>query len=74
MTSQRNNWVISDIAKSAQSNIKNLDIKFYEKVIIKFECLEKDPFLGDVRKVKGKKNIYRERIGNYRFYFKLIPH
>ena len=74
MVSPRKNWIISNIARSAQTNIENLNIKLQEKVFIRFESLEKDPFLGDVRKVKGKKNIYRERIGDYRFYFKLIPH
>ncbi len=74
MASPRKNWIISDIARSAQKNIENLNIKLQEKVVIRFESLEKDPFLGDVKKVKGKKNIYRERIGDYRFYFKLIPH
>lgn len=73
MPLQRKNWVISDIAKSAQKSIENLDVKFQEKIIKRFECLERNPFLGDIEKVEGKKDIYRGRIGDYRFYFKLIP-
>lgn len=74
MGSQKENWVISKIAGSAQINIEKLDLKFQEEVINKFECLEINPFLGDIQKIEGKKNIYRGRIGKYRFYFKIIPH
>lgn len=73
MASQRKNWIISEIARSAQTNIENLDLKSHEEVIKKFECLEIDPFLGDIQKVEGKKNIYRGRMGKYRFYFKIFP-
>ena len=52
MPLQKKNWVISEIAKSAKTNIENLDIKFQEKIIKRFECLEKDPFLGDIKKVE----------------------
>lgn len=73
MASQRKNWLISKIVRSAQTNIENLDLKSQEEIIKKFECLEINPFLGNVQKVRGKINIYRGRIGKYRFYFKIIP-
>ena len=73
MASQRKNWLISEIARNAQINIENLDLKSHNEVIKKFECLEINPFLGDIQKVGGKRNIYRGRIGKYRFYFKIIP-
>lgn len=41
----------------------------HEKVIRRLECLEKDPF-DTVVKAEGKENIYRGRIGDYRFYFR----
>lgn len=63
MASQRKNWIISEIARSAQSNIENLDLKSHEEVIKRFERLEIDPFLGDIQKVEGKKKYIQGKKG-----------
>jgi len=34
-----------------------------------FRQMESDPFLGDVRPIKGMKAVFRRRIGNYRVTF-----
>jgi len=73
VTSQKKKWTVNKISNSVRKEIENLDLKLQEEIIKNFECLEYNPFLGDVKKVKGKKNIYRKRIGEYRFYFKTIP-
>jgi mRNA-degrading endonuclease RelE of RelBE toxin-antitoxin system len=73
VTSPKKKWTVSKIANSVRKEIENLDLKLKEEIIKNFECLEYNPFLGDVKKVKGKKNIYRKRIGEYRFYFRTIP-
>ncbi|UCC41848.1 MAG: hypothetical protein JSV96_14230 [Candidatus Aminicenantes bacterium] len=39
----------------------------------RFESLQDNPFKGDIKKAHGKKNIYRARIGDYRFYFRTFP-
>jgi mRNA-degrading endonuclease RelE of RelBE toxin-antitoxin system len=31
--------------------------------------MEKDPFLGDVRPIKGVRGVFRKRIGDYRVVF-----
>ncbi len=72
MISKRKRWVVSKIAKSAKSNINNLEFEFKEQVIKRFEYLQDNPFEGDIKKVKGKKNIYRGRIGDYRYYFRIF--
>ncbi len=36
------------------------------------EALELNPYGCDIKKIKGKTNIFRGRIGNYRYYFRLI--
>ena len=72
MTSKRKRWVVSKIAKSAKRNIDNLEFEFKEKVIKRLERLQDNPFEGDIKKVKGKKNIYRGRIGDYRYYFRIF--
>lgn len=33
--------------------------------------LSVNPYLGDIRKVKGFDNVWRRRVGNYRIFYKL---
>ena len=73
MTSQKKKWTVNKISNSVRKEIGTLDLKLQEEAIKNLECLEYNPFLGDVKKIKGKKNIYRKRIGEYRFYFRTIP-
>ncbi len=74
MSSIKKNWIIIKISNNAKRNIKALDPKFREEIRKRFRSLQENPFGGNVKTIIGKKNIYRERIGNYRFYFKLVPH
>lgn len=32
-----------------------------------------NPYYGDIQKMKGQENIWRRRIGSYRFFYKLLP-
>ena len=73
MTSKKERWVISKISNSARKNIETLDIKVQEKIISRLEHLQENPFGGEVRKVQGKKNIFREKVDDYRLYFRIIP-
>jgi len=73
VTSQRKRRVISKIANSARKNIEALDIKVQEKIISRLEHLQENPFGGEVRKVQGKKSIFREKVDDYRLYFRIFP-
>jgi len=70
---RRKRWVVSKIAKSAKRNVDNLEFEFKEQVIKRFERLQENPFEDDIKKAKGKKNIYRGRIGDYRYYYRIFP-
>jgi mRNA-degrading endonuclease RelE of RelBE toxin-antitoxin system len=70
MTSEIKTWKIDKIANKAKRNINSLSSKYQNKVIDRFERLEKNPF-DNVVKAEGKENIFRGRIGNYRFYFRV---
>jgi mRNA-degrading endonuclease RelE of RelBE toxin-antitoxin system len=70
MTSERKKWKIDKIANKARRNINALSSKLQEKVIRRFECLEKDPF-DNMVKAEGKENIFRGWLGDYRFYFRV---
>lgn len=72
MTPKKKSWNTSKIAKSAKRNIDALDFEYKEQVIKRFESLQDNPFKGDIKKAQGKKNIYRGRIGDYRYYFRIF--
>jgi mRNA interferase RelE/StbE len=66
-------WEITKIARSASQSIEGLDSYLQEKIIQRLEELQNNPFLGDIQKIKGKADIYRLRIGDYRLYYRLFP-
>ena len=73
MTSEGRKWVIEKIANKARRNIDAFNLEFQEEVIKRFDRLEKNPFENDIKKISGKKNFYRGRIGKYRYYFRTFP-
>ena len=73
MASRRSEWKISKISHSAEKNIKALEPNAQRSLINHFERLQDNPFHKGIKKVEGKKNIFRGRIGNVRYYFRIIP-
>jgi len=73
VSSKRRKWIIEKIANKARRNIDALTLEFQEEVIRRFDRLEKNPFENDIKKISGKKNYYRGRIGEYRYYFRIFP-
>ena len=71
MTSKGKKWRITKIANSARKSILDLEQKSQKEVLHHLEVLELNPYVCDIKKIAGKKNIYRGRIGNYRYYFRL---
>ena len=71
MTSPAGSWRINKIAHSARRTIESLDTVAQERVLVALESLQVDPFAGDIKKVKGKSDIYRLRIESHRVYFRL---
>ena len=65
--------MIRKISNSARKNIEDLDYENQQKIIARLESLQENPFKGEVKKVKGKENIFREKIDNNRLYFRIIP-
>jgi len=64
------NWVVR-IADEAQIFIGGLPDKIRRQISHGIHQLEQDPFLGDVKPLKGKtwKGYYRKRAGDYRIIF-----
>jgi len=53
--------------------MESLDRRLQQKTLLLLDELQTNPYRGDVKKVQGKFDIYRLRIGEYRLYFRLIP-
>jgi mRNA interferase RelE/StbE len=57
--------VLKFLSKSSKDN--------KERIIKKLKELEGNPFQPDVKKLKGEKDVYRMRVGEFRVLYKLIP-
>ena len=44
-----------------------------EKVRNAIKNLPFNPYSGDIRKIKGEKNLWRKRIGSYRIFYEIYP-
>lgn len=71
MTSPGESWRISKIANEARRAIESLDLETQEKILTELEGLQADPFMGNVKKIKGKLDIFRLRSGRFRIYFRI---
>ena len=72
MASRKSRWKITKISNSAKKNINALDPDSQKILINHFEKLQNNPFHKNVKKVEGKKRIYRGRMGGVRYYFRVI--
>lgn len=71
MTSPAERWRITKIANNARRAIETLGPDPLESVLAALESLQIDPFAGDVKKIKGKMDLYRKRVESFRIYFRL---
>lgn len=46
--------------------------KDQNRILAAMEALPRNPFTGDIEKMKGEENIWRRRIGSYRIFYELI--
>ena len=72
MASRKNEWKITKISNSARKNIEALDSNSKKALIENFGALQNNPFQKNIKKVEGKKDIYRGRIGDVRYYYRLL--
>ena len=56
---------------SAAKEFRNLPQDIKKRVITKIDLLSSDPFPKEVKKLKGKNDYYRLRVGSYRIVFEL---
>ena len=53
-------------ARSARKELARLPADLAERVLQKIETLSEDPRPAGVTKLKGQKNLWRLRVGDYR--------
>lgn len=66
------NWVLQ-IDPSVLKALKKFPQKDTKRIVSAIENLPKNPYQGDIQKMKGEKNVWRRRIGSYRVFFELLP-
>jgi len=65
------NWVLQ-IDDSVFKFLARIPRQDGERILQAIQDLPKDPFRGDIQKMKGEINIWRRRVGSYRFRYELI--
>ena len=41
------------------------------KILEAIENFASNPYVGDIRKIKNEKNLWRKRVGNYRIFYEM---
>lgn len=65
-------WVLQ-IDPSVSKTLKKIPLNYTKRIITAIETLPENPFTGDIQKMKDEKNVWRRRVGEYRFFFELLP-
>lgn len=60
------------ISKSASKQIKKLPSEIQERIQVKVDSLAIEPRPDGVKKLKGRENGYRIRVGDYRIIYDII--
>lgn len=71
MASGKSEWKITKVSNNARKNIEALDSNSQKALIKNLAALQNSPFQKNIKKVEGKKNIYRGRLGDIRYYFRI---
>jgi len=62
-----------EFGKKALKFLSKLEKCNKERVFNKIRELGNDPFPSDVKKLKGEKDVYWIKIGDFRVFYRLIP-
>lgn len=65
-------WVLQ-IDPSVYKTLKKIPLNYTKRIIATIETLPENPYAGDIQKMKDEKNVWRRRVGEYRFFFELLP-
>ncbi len=57
------------LTQTAEKELRRLPAKVIEKIIVVLKSLEENPRPSGCKKLKGYKNLWRARIGDYRIIY-----
>lgn len=65
-------WVLQ-IDPKVLKTVRKFPPKDTKRIVSVIEALPTNPYVGDMQKMAGEKNVWRRRIGSYRLFYELIP-
>jgi len=65
-------WRIK-IARRVLKEAKRFPKKDAKRLLLVLEELTKNPYQGDIEKIKGEENVWRRRVGDYRIIYEILP-
>lgn len=68
----KGNWVLQIDPKVAKA-LKKIPQSSARRITSVMEQLPTNPYTGDIQKMKGEKNVWRRRVGEYRIFYEIIP-
>lgn len=61
-----------EIDPQVYKNLKKLPRRDVERIVKTIESLPANPYLGDIQKMAGEKNVWCRRVGEYRVFFEIV--
>ena len=65
-------WVLR-IDPDVLRKLEQIPKRDAKRILQAVRGLPLNPYYGDIQKMKGQENVWRRRIGSYRFFYKLFP-
>ena len=65
-------WVLR-IDPGVLRKLEQIPKRDAKRILQAVRGLPLNPYYGDIQKMKGQENVWRRRIGSYRFFYKLFP-
>jgi len=66
------NWEVR-IPKRVLKDIKRIPKKDAKRLLAILEEISRNPYWGDIKKIKGEENVWRRREGGYRILYEIHP-
>ena len=66
----KESWALK-IDHDVYKNLAKIPSGQAEKILNVIENLPSDLYFGDIKKIKGEKNLWRKRVGAYRIFYEI---
>ncbi len=64
------NWLI-EVTKNAKKELGRIPAEQMLRISMAIDQLDIDPYVGDIQKIKGEKDVWRKRVGSYRIFYEV---